>query len=129
MTSAHMQHVVGDVGAGHVGGDHRHTVSAARAGGLRYVFAADQRRGCDRIVANGLGLAHHLRGLLHRRDGELEVKNRRGVRSDGHRLLLVSKRDLLTIPCNPQSGRWQKKTRRYRKFVGFETNQKQLLSV
>ena len=44
--------------------------------------------GVTESTLHRLGLAHYHRGLLHRRDGELEVKNRGGVRSDGHRLLL-----------------------------------------
>jgi hypothetical protein len=38
MTAAHVQHVVGDVGSGHVICDHLHGVGAVRAGSFRNVF-------------------------------------------------------------------------------------------
>ncbi len=42
MATAHMQHVMGYVGSGHVVGDHCETVGAVSTGGLSYIRAVDQ---------------------------------------------------------------------------------------
>ncbi len=50
VASAHMQHVVGHVGAGHVVGDHFHADGAGCAGGFVDLLARDEGGG-----GNGIG--------------------------------------------------------------------------
>ena len=49
VAAAHVQHVVGHVGAGNVVGDHLHADGAAGAGGLVDVGAGDERGGGDGV--------------------------------------------------------------------------------
>ena len=53
VAAAHVQHVVGHVGAGDVVGDHGHAVGAVGAGGVGDVVAADQGGGGDGVDVGG----------------------------------------------------------------------------
>ena len=87
MASAHVQHVMGHVGAGDVVGDHGHGVGEVGAGGLGDVDAVDQGGGSDCVDV----------GCLDRRsDGDAlgdgaklkhEVEDGRSVGMDGEGLL------------------------------------------
>ena len=54
VAAAHVQHVVGHVGAGDVVGDHGHAVGAVGAGGLGDVFAVDESGGGDGVDVGGV---------------------------------------------------------------------------
>ena len=77
MAAAHVQHVVGDVCAGSVVGDHRHAVGAVGAGSLGYVLTIDQSGGGYRIQVQRFRLAGDNRSLSQGRDRQLKVKDRR----------------------------------------------------
>ena len=91
VSTAHVQHVVCDVGAGHVVGDHGKAVGAVGSRRVRDRFAAYQRGWSDGVGIGDLRLCGYLRGLLNGGEGEWEVKNVRGVGGDGQRLLAVAK--------------------------------------
>ena len=55
VAAAHVQHVVGHVGAGHVVGDHLHAVGAAGAGSFVDVLAGDERGGSDGVGGGDAG--------------------------------------------------------------------------
>ena len=62
MASAHVEHVVGHVGAGDVVGDHLHAVGAVGAGGLGDVERVDERGGSDGVDVGGLCLGGDVDG-------------------------------------------------------------------
>ena len=73
MAAAHVEHVVGHVGAGSVVGDHGHGVSAVGAGCLGDVGAVDEGGGRGGVDVGG-GAAD-ADGLLRGGDGELKVQD------------------------------------------------------
>ena len=87
VAAAHVQHVVGHVGAGDVVGDHGHAVGAVGAGGLGDVVAADEGGGGDGVDVGGLGGRGDGDGLRDGAELEFEVEDGRGVGGEGEGLL------------------------------------------
>ena len=79
VAAAHVQHVVGHVGAGDVVGDHGHGVGAVGAGGVGDVDAVDERGGSDGVDVGVVLRADDGDGLADCRDPELKVEDGRGV--------------------------------------------------
>ncbi len=87
MASAHVQHVVGHVGAGDVVGDDGHGVGAVGAGGLGDVDAGEERGGSDGVDVGGLRLGGDVDGGGDAGELELEVEDGRGSGVEGEGLL------------------------------------------
>ena len=83
MAAAHVEHVVGHVGAGDVVGDHGHAVGAVGAGGLGDVFAADEGGGGDGVDVAVVVLGGDGGGLLDGAELEFDVEDGRGVGGEG----------------------------------------------
>ena len=86
MAAAHVEHVVGHVGAGDVVGDHGHAVGAVGAGGLGDVFAADEGGGGDGVDVGGGGVGGDGGGLLDGAELQLDVQDGGGVGGEGEGL-------------------------------------------
>ena len=83
VAAAHVQHVVGHVGAGDVVGDHGEGVGAVGAGGVGDVDAVDECGGGDAVDVGGVLRAEDGDGLVDGRDAELKVEDERGVGGEG----------------------------------------------
>src|ERR1700730_11992880 len=86
MTAAHVQHVMGDVGAWDVVGDHGQAVGAVGAGGLGDVFATDEGGWGDGVAVGGVGFARDRDGLLDGAELQLEVQDGGGIGGEGEGL-------------------------------------------
>jgi hypothetical protein len=86
MAAAHVEHVVGHVGAGDVVGDHGHAVGAGGAGGLGDVVAADEGGGGDGVDVGGGGAGGDGGGLLDGAELEFDVEDGGGVGGEGEGL-------------------------------------------
>ncbi len=79
VAAAHVEHVVGDVGAGDVVGDHGEAVGAIRAGGLGDVYPADEGCWRRRIHVSCVSLGRDGDDLAHTSDRQFKVQQRRRV--------------------------------------------------
>ena len=82
VAAAHVEHVVGDVGAGDVVGDHGHAVGGVGAGGALDVLAADEGDGGEAVGGDDRGRGGDgdiFIGTGHR---QLEVNDGHGARDD-----------------------------------------------
>ena len=83
MAAAHVEHVVGDVGAGDEVGDHGEAVGAVGAGGAVDVEAATSVMGVAVSVGTTAGESGDGDFFLRRGDLQLKVNDRHGSRDDG----------------------------------------------
>ena len=86
MTAAHVQHVMCDVGAGDVIGDHRQRIAAIGTGRVLDCRLPKQYRGCHRTDVRGIRRCRHRDALLHSGHRQGDVQDRRCARRDGDRL-------------------------------------------
>ena len=86
VAAAHVEHVVGHVGAGDVVGDHGHAVGAVGAGGFGDVFAADEGGGGDGVDVGGGDVGGDGGGLLDGAELEFDVEDGRGIGGEGEGL-------------------------------------------
>ena len=84
MAAAHVEHVVGHVGAGDEGSNHGHAVGAVGAGREGNFFAADEGDGGGGVGVGGLGVDGD--GVGAGNNGELEVEDGRGSGGEGEGL-------------------------------------------
>ena len=80
VAAAHVEHVVGHVGAGDVVGDHGQAVGAVGAGGLGDVVAVDEGGGSDGVDVGAGGVAGDGDGLADAAELELEGEGRERCR-------------------------------------------------
>ena len=94
VAAAHVEHVVGDVGAGGEVGDHGEGVGAVGAGGEGDGLAVDQRGRGDGVDVGGVGRVFDRNGLLHGAELQLKVEDWCGVGGKGEALFGCSEASL-----------------------------------
>jgi len=79
MAAAHVEHVVCDVGAGNVVGDHGEGVGAIGPGGLGDICTTDECGGSDGVDVGSVRFGGDVGGLLDGAEGQLDVEDWCGV--------------------------------------------------